>query len=378
MPEEQTGAVYGEGDGSLTLINYGTEAVGTNVYSTRPPLATSIYMSRNQQFVLSANPSVHSMTIKDGTTGIYSLNVPGVYRVSLNPGGTLALGFVQNSNEVFSLFKLTQAQQTQYATPAAWQAAGYQDCEPQNLPIYCATRVADPTGTAFDRPTKAVFSADGQSIFVLNCGPECGGTRAGIVTIPITADVLNGNVTGPAGIKLSAGKVLPLPGGATDALQSSNTLYVAGQQQQPDGFFGGVLSVVDLPSYAVTGAYSISDGTHTRMVFADDTTLWIGSQRCQEGERFNQSQQGQNIQFGCLTSFNTSTKNIFVDVYKGDLTGEASIDGLHKLYVAEGGQVRIYNTADGTERDNSNVAVTGTAYDVAYMDAHSDTNNTNY
>jgi hypothetical protein len=40
--------------------------------------------------------------------------------------------------------------------------------------------------------------------------------------------------------------------------------------------------------------------------------------------------------------------------------------------------VYIYSTADGTAMDNQYVTVTGTAYDVAYMDGASDTNNTVY
>jgi hypothetical protein len=51
---------------------------------------------------------------------------------------------------------------------------------------------------------------------------------------------------------------------------------------------------------------------------------------------------------------------------------------LHKVYTAEGGQVYIYNTTTGASMDNSQVTVVGTAYDVAYMDAPSDDDNTTY
>lgn len=82
--------------------------------------------------------------------------------------------------------------------------------------------------------------------------------------------------------------------------------------------------------------------------------------------------------YGCLTMFNTSTNSVTLDAYKGDATGIASVTGLDKVYTAEGGQVYIYNTSDMSERDNSNVTVSGTAADVAYMDAGSDGDNTNY
>ncbi len=81
---------------------------------------------------------------------------------------------------------------------------------------------------------------------------------------------------------------------------------------------------------------------------------------------------------GCLTMFNTSTNTVGLDTYKGDLTGIADVEGLHKIYVAEGGQIYIYRTTDFTELDNSNVTVVGTAADVAYMDGSSDENNTTY
>jgi hypothetical protein len=54
------------------------------------------------------------------------------------------------------------------------------------------------------------------------------------------------------------------------------------------------------------------------------------------------------------------------------------VTGLHKVYVAQGGQVYIFSTVDGTSIDNQFVTVTGTAYDVAYIDGLTDGNNTVY
>jgi hypothetical protein len=376
LPEQQSGLVYSSGDGSLASINYAGEKLSSNVISSGS-IASSIFGSRNQAYIVAANQNSHAMMVFDVALGSQLLmNVPNIYRVSMNANATLVLGFVQDSNDVYSLVKLTTAQQTQYSNPALWQPI-FQDCEPQTLPKYCVARVADPKGL-FDRPTKAVYSSDGQNIYVLNCGPECGGRQAGLVTIPITAAVLNQNPSGPAGLNLQASRVLPVPGGATNALQDASTLYVAGQQLQPDGLLAGNLSVVDLASYTVNAQYAISDGSHNKMSFADDNTLWIGSQRCQNGERFAKNNAGQNVQFGCLTLFNRSTRAVTVDRFIGDLTGIADVEGLHKIYVGEGGQVHIYRTTDFAELDNTNVTVTGTVSDVAYMDGSSDTNNTTY
>lgn len=379
MPEEQLGLVYSSGDGSLALIDYSQEKLNKNAISGGT-ISTSIFGSRKQDYYVAAEENSHAMMVVDASLGSQLLmDIPGIYRVSVSPNAGLVLGFVQNSNDVYSLIKLTpdQTSSPQFATPAAWTNAGFQDCEPQSLPKYCVKKVADPNGE-FDRPTKGIFSSDGQSIYVLNCGPECGGTQAGIVTIPISGAVLNSNPSGPSGLNLQAGALLPVPWGATNALQSGTTLYVAGQQLQPDNLFAGNLSVVNLNSYTVTNHYPISDGTHNKMIFADDNTLWIGSIRCQNGERFAKNQAGQDVQFGCLTMFNTSASTVTVDRYIGDLTGIADVEGLHKIYVGEGGQVHIYKTTDFSELDNTNVTVTGTVSDVAYMDGSSDSNNTTY
>jgi hypothetical protein len=113
----------------------------------------------------------------------------------------------------------------------------------------------------------------------------------------------------------------------------------------------------------------------SRMLLADDNTLWIGMTKCTNGERANNS-----LPYGCLTMFNTSTNTVtLLEPYVGgDATGIAAVTGLHKIYTAEGGQVYIYSTVNGDAIDNQYVTVTGTAYDVAYMDGLSDDNNTVY
>ena len=55
--------------------------------------------------------------------------------------------------------------------------------------------------------------------------------------------------------------------------------------------------------------------------------------------------------------------------YYGDLTGLCWVQNLHKVYTAYGGQVHVFNTVDGSEINNAQVTVQGTALDVAYMDA---------
>lgn len=384
MPEQQVGAVYSIGDGSLTTVSYASEKQQSSTGAGNlNGISQSIFISRDLAYIYAASQSLHSLTVVDhGTT--YTLNLPGVYRVSMNPGNTVALAFVQNTNDVYSVVHLNADQQQAAINNPHWNpglpnSQPAQDCEPQNLPVYCVFPVSTASGVSFDRPTKAVFSTDGTTAYVLNCGPECGGTTAGITTVPITTSALNPSGVGASGIALVGTSNIAVPGGATNGLFSGNTFYVAGQQLQSDGLLAGNLSVVNTSTGQVTGQYSISDGTHNKMVLADNNTLWIGSYQCQSGERYKLSQSSApGTPFGCITMFNTSNNSVLVESFKGDGTGIAAVIGLNKVYTAEGGQVYIYNTADGTARDNTNVTVTGTAYDVAYMDAATNGDNTTY
>jgi hypothetical protein len=362
MPEEQAGGVYGAGDGSYALLNYQSEKQTTTV--TLPGASSSVYISRDQRYVFAANQAAHTVTVQDRVLGAsYGLNLPNVYRVSINPSGSAALLFVQDSNLIYSVYKLQANQKT--PTNAV-------DCEPQNLPVYCIL----PVPGNFDRPTKAVFSPDGTTAYVLNCGPECGGAKASVSFLPVAGIIIQAGAPVPPGAPTAVTATVPVPGGVTDAIANGSLLYLAGQQLQADGYFSGFLSILDTSAKKVTGPYSISDGTHLKMVFADDNTLWIGSLLCTQGERYHL---GATTDLGCVTMFNTSTNSVtMIDSYKGDGTGLAAVTSLHKVYTAEGGQVYIYNTVDGSSLDNSQVTVVGTAYDVAYMDAPSDDDNTTY
>jgi hypothetical protein len=384
MPEQQVGAVYSIGDGSLTTVSYATEKVlSSTAAGNLNGISQSIFISRDLSYIYAASQSAHSLTVLDHGRTV-TLNVPGVYRVSVNPGNTVALAFVQNTNDVYSVVHLNADQQQAAINNPHWNpglpnSQPAQDCEPQSLPVYCVFPVSAASGVSFDQPIKAVFSTDGSTAYVLDCGPECGGTTSGITTIPITASSLNPSGVGASGIAMLATSNIAVPGGATNGLFNGSTFYVAGQQLQSDGLLAGNLSIVNTATGQVTGQYSISDGTHNKMVLADNDTLWIGSYQCQSGERYKLSQStAPGTPFGCITMFNTSNNSVLVESFKGDGTGIAAVISLNKVYTAEGGQVYIYNTADGTARDNTNVTVTGTAYDVAYMDAATDGDNTTY
>jgi len=400
LPEEQLGAVYSSGDGSLNLANYATERSNGNVKGLNGP-SSSIYITRNGEWVFAANQQAHVLTIANQYSGgSIPLSLPGIYRVSVNPGGSVVLAFVQNSDYIYYARELTAAQKQAYSGgPSTWPKAAV-DCEPQNAPEWCLLQAQSPdqidsTGNyygaplTFDRPVKAVFSVDGSTAYILTCGPECGGAKASVSLLPTAPMIFTlGMASGqfPINNALSAACpatgaasscTIPIPGGATNALVDTTTMYVVGQEMMPDGFWGGHLTVVNLANNSAGAPVSISDGTPgtmSRLIEGDDNTLWIGMIQCTEGERYNNNQP-----YGCLTMYNTSTQKVaLLEPYAGDATGIAAVTGLHKIYAAEGGQVYIYSTKDGSVLDNQFVTVTGTAYDVAYMDAHTDANNTVY
>jgi hypothetical protein len=106
---------------------------------------------------------------------------------------------------------------------------------------------------AFDHPVWGIFSSDDTTAYILNCGPECGGSAASVTVFD-----LNTNIPGVS-IPVNA---------ATIGLLSGSTLYVAGT---PPGIpcgpgtaatVCGTVNVVDLNSMTVTGSSVITDGFH--------------------------------------------------------------------------------------------------------------------
>ena len=306
FPAELRGYVYSNSDGSLISINYSTEASSGSVGSFQsgeasvavPPLIGHYYAAEETSGVLEI--------IDNLTGGSYVLNLPNVFKVMVNTGDTVALAMVHNSNVLYRIFKLNQ---NQYLTSqAAITATGSADCQPILLPVYCAVSVP---GT-YDQPTNVYFSQDGTTAYVLNCGPECGGKTASITLLqqgPLNENVIPSSPVQPNPQIAN----VPVPGGATDAISDGSTLYLAGQQLQPDGLFAGFLTTMNQATNTITGQYSISDGNHSKMLFADNNTLWIGSQFCATGERARQASLGfttQAANYGCLTRFVPGTAAI--------------------------------------------------------------------
>lgn len=411
FPEQTRGYVLSQSAGTLVGINYSTES-SSGAAATFTPEPASVGAAFDGSLFAAAS-AINSQIYVASGGGTYALNLPNVYRVAVNQGITVILAMVRNSNTLYRVIKLP-------ASSNPVPPPGAVDCEPQLLPVYCVV----PVPGTYDRPTGASFSLDGNSVYVLNCGPECGGTKAGITVLQTgsllvdnipTMDPLSPSAPSPLA-NIGVPNPVPIPGGATVALSNGTTLYVAGQSlyslgaggalnstPRADGLFTGYLTAVNLSNYSVSQPISVSDGNHTKLLFADDNTLWVGSQQCANGER---AATGQN--YNCLTMVDLSkgpvgTAQVIPNLtpggsttvpypntnqnqyYYGDLTGICWVQQYHKVFTAYGGQIHVFYTggaitdsndpavgttpAAGSELNNSNLTIQGTVLDVAYMDA---------
>ena len=78
MPEQQFGAVYGAGDGTLTLGSYQSEKTTGMVNGLNGP-SSSIFITLNQAYVFAASQAAHVFTVVNQALGTsVGLNLPSV------------------------------------------------------------------------------------------------------------------------------------------------------------------------------------------------------------------------------------------------------------------------------------------------------------
>jgi hypothetical protein len=184
----------------------------------------------------------------------------------------------------------------------------------------------------FDQPVFGVIS--GSTAYILNCGPQCGGTQASVAVFDL------GSLTITNTIPVDA---------ATMAFLTGSTLYVVGTPPTNNACTGqttaattcGRLDIVDLGSMTVTNSIVITDGFHDRMDMALNNQLFVGSYGCTEiGNVNNPSGEVR----GCLSIFNVNNGSVVVPPDNGDVGGLQSFTSRNVEYVAEGGNLRVYDT----------------------------------
>jgi len=183
------------------------------------------------------------------------------------------------------------------------------------------------------RPVNAIVN--GTTAYILNCGFECGGT------LPASVAVFDlGSLAITQTVTLDA---------ATMALLNGSTLYVVGTplanpcpaSQNTAATTCGMLDVLDLTSMQVTASTPITDGYHDRMDLTTNGQLFIGSRNCTNiGNVNNPSGEVR----GCLTIYKIADGSVVFPPDNGDVTGLQSFTTRNVEYVAEGGQLRVYDT----------------------------------
>ena len=212
-----------------------------------------------------------------------------------------------------------------------------------------------------DQPFTAVFNASETQAFILNCGPECGGTTASVVF----ADFTNPTAAFSANI--------PVPG-ATVGLMNGTNLYVAGTPPQPPPVAGcpisrcGVLTVINATALTAGAQIPITDGDHEKMAFANNR-VYVGATGCtvEPGTAANTVR-------GCLSIFNTSSSAAIFPTESSfrqnfDVTGFQPISGRSVIYIVQGAELDIFDTTTDTLAPGvTQIDVVGKAFDVVQID----------
>lgn len=340
--------VYSSSDNSLAVIDNQTERQAASGTTQIPAMSLagqtdSALYSQSGALIFAAVPSAPVTGQSPGTVEVFSsASGTKVASVAVPAAHFLAQGHTGNRVLVLSDNNLVTS-----LTPAN---------------IGTNNPVATAVGTTFDRPVWAAFSTDDSTAYVLNCGPECGGTQASIVA-------LNMNATPPA---LIAGSQVNVDAG-TVALLTGTLLYVAGTPPgqscagavpATSAAFCGTASVVDLTSRTVRSKALIADGYHTRMEMGSNNQLFVGASTCTSVSIPSGETRG------CLSIVNVRdpmAPTVVAPPQLGDATGIAPITGRNMVYVAQNGNLWIYDTTTD-KLSTTQIDIIGQVSDVKLVD----------
>jgi len=341
-PDLRLTLVFSALQNSVAVIDNTTESTATNIAGgsisnfTLPGATESMFVAGDNVTAYAAVPTasvqgqspgaVVAMNLRTGTIKA-TIPVPGARFVVGSPDGDNILVFSDESDSITILKSVLIGTNQDPRT----------------------------TVTGFDRPVWAIF-LDSNSTLIFNCGPECGGTAAGIATFDLTN-------SGPT-------STLPVSG-ATYGTLVGTTLYVAGTPPNTPCGSGtsaticGTLNLVDTNSFRVTNANPIiiPDGFHNRMAMGADGQLFVGSRGCTS---INIT--GGEVR-GCLSIYNTSTNKVVVPPQIGDATGIAPVPGREIVYACEGGVFQIFDTTTDQLLVQTHITdIVGDSIDVKIVD----------
>jgi DNA-binding beta-propeller fold protein YncE len=344
-PQRATLLVFDAATNSIEVVNTKTEALTGGIQL--PAAATSMVAVSNSagyatlpSAAFGAGSPPGALEVMDLIHGAITtaVSVPGAQTVVASPDGTQLLVFSNDSNAL----TVVTPQQVNTTVPATATVPG------------------------FDRPVYAVFSSDGTTAYIMNCGPECGGAQPSVQALSMAG--------------LTVGTPVPVDA-ATIGLLNNSTLYVAGTPTTMNGCTGqttaattcGRLDIIDLGTMAVTGSVVITDGYHNRIDISNNGQLFVGARTCTNVGNVN------NVAGevrGCLSIFDTTKAGNTTAVIppdNGDVTGLQSFSSRFVEYVAEGGNLRVYNTITDSLLLTSfvstgTITITGQIVDVKAVD----------
>jgi hypothetical protein len=322
-PQRATVLVFDSATNNVDVVNTKTESLAGTIALPGPttsmiaPTNSAGYAAVPGAPLIGSPPGAVEVMDLPNDLISSSISVPSAQTVVSNPSGTELLVFSNDSDAVTVVSPLL----VNTSSPVTTMISG------------------------FDRPVYAVFSSDGSTAYVLNCGPECGGTQASVQPLSIAT--------------LAVGTPVPVDA-ATIGLLNGSTLYVAGTPATNNPCTGqttaattcGRLDIINLGSMTVTGRVVITDGYHDRIDISNNAQLFIGSHTCTNIGNVN------NVTGevrGCLSIFDTTTPGnttAIIPPDNGDVTGfqtisrpvETNVGSGSVEYVAEGGNLRVYNT----------------------------------
>jgi len=290
-PVKDVTLVFNSGNNSVGIVDNTLESMTSQI--TLPDSTESIAISPDGHTAYASVRNAAAVEVLDLVSKVIktTVSVPGVRRVVLSHNGNTLLAFNDVLPNSFSVIDTTNL------------AAG-------------AVAV---TGSGLEHPVTAVFSTDDSTAYILNCGPECGGSAASVTGLTIAGNVIGGSVAVP---------------GATVGLLNNGSLFVAGNASASFVSGNGQLSVIDPTNLTLSkSAIAITDGIHHLMTMGSNGQLFIGSQSCS----------GTN-NTGCLSIYNTTSGAVTTDPPRGDVTGMEPIPNRNVVYVCEGGELRVYDT----------------------------------
>ena len=259
--------------------------------------------------------------------------VPGVRKLEINAAGDRVLAFAATSNTV-TVIDTTKVSLTSADDSAAATFVG-----------------------GFDRAVDGLFSADGKTAYVFNCGAECGGAQSSVAQLDTTL--------------YQTTATLPVDS-ATIGFLSGTSLYVAGSKPGTVCASGtaaagcGQVSIVDTGSFTVkTSGILVTDGFHDH-IETQSSKLFIGATHCSEVDL---SASGGETR-GCLSMLDTTANTVVVSPDKGGVTGIAPIGGGRTVvYVIIGNELRIYDSTKSALIDSrKQLDIIGAPVDVKYID----------